>query len=49
VLKLIILRYTNLEIINILRREGAFSNPSIDISNLYRALIRLNIRDIRNL
>jgi hypothetical protein len=43
------LRYTNLEIINILRGEGAFSNPSADISNLYRAPIRLNTRDIRNL
>ena len=43
------LMYTNAEIINILRKEGAFSEKSVDAEDPYKAPIRLNGRDIKNL
>lgn len=49
VLQLFMLRHTNLEVINILREEGAYSAPGADNKDPYQARIRLNARDLRNL
>jgi hypothetical protein len=49
VLHLFMLHHTNLEVINILRQEGAYGESSADIVDPYRARIRLNRRDLRNL
>jgi hypothetical protein len=48
-LQLFLLRHSNQEVINILRNEGAYTKPSADVEDLYKAQIRLNARDLGNL
>lgn len=49
VLQLFLLRHSNQEVINILRNEGAYGEPGADVEDPYKARIRLNARDLRNL
>lgn len=43
------LRHSNLEVINILRQEGAYGKGEVDAEDPYKSRIRLNARDLANL
>jgi hypothetical protein len=49
VLQLYMLRHSNLEVMNILRAEGAYGEHQPDEEDPYKARIRLDARDLANL